>query len=176
VLRRLPMTDREKTVEILALRYQFTVLQRQLGDRRPRLCSEDRAVLAALLVPLSRVVLRQLRLVVSPDTVLRWHRDVVNRRRARASRRRRPGCPRTVVSVRRLVLRLAAENSSWGYRRIHGELALLGVTVVPSTISGMRCARTSSTTTCTVPIDRSLRRHRCEPSSSPLVLTRSNVS
>jgi putative transposase len=60
---------------------------------------------------------------------------VVKRRHARASQRRRPGRPHTVASVRRLVLRLAAENSSWGYRRIHGELALLGVTVAPSTVS-----------------------------------------
>ena len=53
VLRLLPMTDRDKDVEILALRHQLTVLQRQLGDQRPRLRPEDRAFLAALLVPLS---------------------------------------------------------------------------------------------------------------------------
>src|SRR6185312_489687 len=88
----------------------------------------------ALLAPLDRATLRRLRLLVSPDTVLRWHRDLVKRRHARASRRRKPGRPRTVASVRRLVLRMAAENSSWGYRRIHGELALLGVTVAASTV------------------------------------------
>jgi hypothetical protein len=75
-LRLLRMTDREKDVEILALRHQLTVLHRQLGDRRPRLRPEDRALLAALLVPLSRATLRRLRLLVSPDTVLRWHRDL----------------------------------------------------------------------------------------------------
>ncbi|MDX8056195.1 integrase core domain-containing protein [Lentzea sp. BCCO 10_0798] len=133
-LRLLPLTDREKDVEILALRHQLTVLQRQLGDRRPQLRPEDRAFLAALLTPLARATLRRLRLLVSPDTVLRWHRDLVKRRHAQASRRRRRGRPRTVASIRRLVLRLAAENSSWGYRRIHGELALLGVTVAPSTV------------------------------------------
>jgi transposase InsO family protein len=133
-LRLLPMTDREKDVEILALRHQLTVLQRQLGDQRPQLRPEDRAFLAALLTPLARATLRRLRLLVSPDTVLRWHRDMVKRRHARASRRRRPGRPRTIASIHRLVLRLAAENSSWGYRRIHGELALLGVTVAASTV------------------------------------------
>ncbi|WP_313888343.1 helix-turn-helix domain-containing protein [Lentzea alba] len=58
----------------------------------------------------------------------------MKRRHAQTSRRRRPGRPRTVASVRRLVLRLADENSSWGYRRIHGELALFGVTIAPSTV------------------------------------------
>ena len=133
-LRLVRMTDREKDVEILALRHQLTVLQRQLGDQRPRLRPEDRALLAALLAPLARVTLRRLRLLVSPNTVLRWHRDLVKRRHARASKRRRPGRPRTVASIRRLILRLAAENPSWGYRRIHGELTLLGITIAPSTV------------------------------------------
>ncbi|TCO61888.1 integrase core domain-containing protein [Actinocrispum wychmicini] len=134
MLRLLPMTDREKDVEILALRHQLAVLQRQLGDRRPRLWPEDRALLAALLVPLGRAALRRLRLLVSPDTVLRWHRNLVKRRHVRASMSRGPGRPRTVASIRRLVLRLAAENPSWGYRRIHGELALLGISIAPSTV------------------------------------------
>jgi transposase InsO family protein len=134
VLRLLLMTDREKDVEILALRHQLTVLQRQLGDRRPTLRPEDRAFLAALLAPLARATLRRLRLLVSPDTVLRWHRDLVKHRHARASMNRGPGRPRTVASIRRLVLRLVVENPSWGYRRIHGELALLGITIAPSTV------------------------------------------
>ncbi|RAG86173.1 integrase [Streptacidiphilus pinicola] len=133
-LRLLPMGDREKDVEILALRHQLSVLHRQLGDERPRFRAEDRAFLAALLSGLPRQTLRQLRLLVSPDTVLRWHRDLLRGRHARASARRCPGRPRTVVSVRRLVLRLARENPSWGYRRIHGELAVLGIWVAPSTV------------------------------------------
>jgi transposase len=133
-LRLLRMTDRETDVEILALRHQLTVLHRQLGDQCPRLRPEDRALLAALLVPLARVTLRRLRLLVSPDTVLRWHRDLAKRRHARASKRRRPGRPCTVASIRPFVLRLATENPSWGYRRIHGELALLGITVAASTV------------------------------------------
>jgi hypothetical protein len=76
-LRLLPLTDREKDVEILALRHQLTVLQRQLGDRRPQLRPEGRAFLAALLTPLARATLRRLRMMVGPDTVLRWHRDLV---------------------------------------------------------------------------------------------------
>jgi hypothetical protein len=59
-LRLLPLTDREKDVEILALRHQLTVVQRQLGDRRPQLRPEDRAFLATLLTPLARPTLRRL--------------------------------------------------------------------------------------------------------------------
>ncbi|MGW7538595.1 hypothetical protein [Amycolatopsis sp. NPDC054798] len=73
VLRLLSMTDRERDVEILALRHRLTILQRQLGGQRPRLRPEDRIFLSMLPVPLPRAVLRRLRLVVSPDTVLRWH-------------------------------------------------------------------------------------------------------
>ncbi|WP_211353098.1 hypothetical protein [Kutzneria buriramensis] len=66
--------------------------------------------------------------------MLRWHRDLMKRRHARASGRRGPRRPRTLASIRRLVLRLATENPVWGYRRIHGELALLGITIAPSTV------------------------------------------
>jgi transposase len=78
--------------------------------------------------------LRQLHLIVSPDTVLRWHRDLLHRHHAMASRPKRPGRPPTVRSIKRLVLRLANENASWGYRRVHGELAVLGIKVAPSTV------------------------------------------
>jgi putative transposase len=70
--------------ETLALRHQITVLHRQLGDdTRVRLAPKDRAFLAALLTSLPRDLLRRLRLVVRPDTVLRWHRDLMKRRHAR---------------------------------------------------------------------------------------------
>ncbi|MFD8382345.1 hypothetical protein ACFV2X_28155 [Streptomyces sp. NPDC059679] len=71
-------------------------------------------------------VLRQLRLLVRPDTVLRWHRNLVARRHAASCQPECPGRPRTVRSIRVLVLRLAKENPSWGYRRLHGELLVLG--------------------------------------------------
>ncbi|MFB9932199.1 hypothetical protein ACFORO_21495 [Amycolatopsis halotolerans] len=132
VLRLLSMTDRERDVEIFALRRQLTILQRQFGGQRQRLRPEDRMFLLMLLVPLSRAVLRRLRLVASSDTVLRWHRDLVKHRHSRSSVNRGPERPRTLASIRRLVLRLAVENPVWGYRRIHGELALLGIKVAPS--------------------------------------------
>ena len=114
LLRLLPMSNRDKDAEILALRHQLSVLQRQLGPGRVRFTPADRALPAALLHRLPRKVLGRLHLVVRPDTVLRWHRDVVVRRHARRSRPRRPGRPRTVRSIRVLVLRLVRENPGWG--------------------------------------------------------------
>ncbi|MHC3456195.1 transposase family protein, partial [Streptomyces prasinus] len=134
VLRLLPMSDRDMETEILALRHQITVLERQLGGEKVRFSPNDRAFLAALLHRLPSQVLRRIRLVVRPDTVLRRHRDLVARRHAARSRPKRPGRPRTVRSIRLPVLRLARENSTWGYRRIHGELLVLGVTVAASTV------------------------------------------
>jgi transposase len=134
MLRLLPMSDRDKDAEILALRHQITVLQRQLGKERPRFYPSDRAFLAALLHRLPRDVLHRLRLLVRPDTVLRWHRDLLARRHAARSRPKRPGRPRTMHSTRALVLRLARENPSWGYRRLHGELLVLGIKVAASTV------------------------------------------
>ena len=134
VLRWLPMSDRDKDSEILALRHQLAVIRRQLGSNRARFAPEDRVFLAALLKPLPRGSLRRLHLIVSPDTVLRWHRDLMRRRHASTCRPRRTGRPRTVASIRRLVLRLVRENPSWGYRRVHGEQATLGIKVAASTI------------------------------------------
>ena len=133
-LRLLPMSDREKDAEILALRHQIKILQRQLGGQRVRFERADRVLLAVLLGAVPRTTLRRLQLVMSPDPVVRWHRDLLNRHHAACSRPKRPGRPRTVVSIRRLVLRLARETGTWGYRRIHGELALLGISIAASTV------------------------------------------
>ena len=133
MLRLLSMSDQDRVVEILALRHQITVLERQLGGERVRFTPIDRAFLAALLHRLPRDVLRRLRLLVRPDTVLHRHRDLVARRHADQSRPKRPGRSRTVRPVRALVLRLARENPGRGYRRVHGELLVLGVKVAAST-------------------------------------------
>jgi transposase len=135
LIRLLPMSDRAKDLEILTLRHQLAVLQRQVD--KPQLTWPDRALLAALLHRLPRARLRKLHLIVSPDTVLRWHRDLLRRRHAKASRPKSPGRPRTVRSIRALVLRLVRENPEWGYRRVHGELAALGIKVAASTVWGI---------------------------------------
>jgi putative transposase len=126
------MSNTDKDIEILALPHQLAVLQRRVD--KPRLTLSDRAFLAALLHTIPRPTLRQLHLIISPDTILRWHRDLLRRRHASASRPTRRGRPPTVRSIRAVVLRLAHENPSWGYRRIHGELATLAIKVAPSTV------------------------------------------
>jgi transposase InsO family protein len=73
-------------------------------------------------------------LLVTPDTILRWHRDIVRRRWAARSMRGKTGRPAARRNISALVLRLARENPRWGYRRIHGELAGLGVKVAASTV------------------------------------------
>ena len=105
MLRLLPMSDHAKDAEILALRHQVMVLERHLGTQKVRFDPSDRAFLAALLHRLPTHVLRGLRLLVRPDTVLRWHRDLIARHHAAASRPQRPGRPRTLRSIRGLVLR-----------------------------------------------------------------------
>jgi putative transposase len=117
-----------KTAEILILRHQLAVLQRR-QPRRPTLTWADRALLAALLGVIPKACRHGLRLLVTPDTILRWHRDIVRRRWAARSMRGRTGRPATRRTVRALVLRLARENPEWGYPRIHGELAGPGVKV-----------------------------------------------
>jgi len=117
-----------KTAEILILRHQLAVLQRQ-QPRRPKLNRADRALLAALLSVIPKARRHGLRLLVTPDTILRWHRDIVRRRWAARSMRGKTGRPATHRNIRALVLRLARENPGWGDRRIHGELAGLGVRV-----------------------------------------------
>jgi transposase len=74
-----------------------------------------------------------LRLLVTPDTILRWHRDIVRRRWAARSMPGKTDRPATRQNIKALVLRLARESPEWGYRRIHGELAGLGVKVAAST-------------------------------------------
>ena len=110
LLRLLAAGNRDKEIEILALRHQIGVLERQLGKARPRLSPADRMFPAALLHRLPRDVLGRFRLLVRPETLLRWHRDILARRHAAMSRPRQPGRPRTVCSIRVLVLRLAREN------------------------------------------------------------------
>jgi putative transposase len=123
-------SDRAKHAEVLILRHQVAVLQRQV--KTPRLSWADRAVLAALARLLPGSQLRQMRLIVSPRTLMRWHAGLVRRRWA--CPRRVLGRPRTAPAIRALALEMARDNPRWGYRRIHGELTGLGFKLAPSTV------------------------------------------
>jgi hypothetical protein len=125
--------DTRRTAEILILRHQLAVLQRR-QPCRPKLNRADRALLAILLGVIPKARRHGLRLLVTPDTILRWHRDIVRRRWAAKSTRGKSGRPATRRNIKTLVLRLARENPEWGYRRIHGELAGLGVKIAHSTV------------------------------------------
>jgi len=116
-----------KDVELLVLRHQLAVLGRQ--QKRTALRPADRAFLAAL----ARVLPQRRRhgLIVTPQTLLRWLRELVRRKWAQP--RRSPGRPTVDLQVRQLVLRFARENPRWGYSRIAGELLKLGLRVSPST-------------------------------------------
>ena len=123
-----------KDAEILMLRHQLSIALREQPRAHSRLTWPDRAWLALLAGTLPIERLSAMRLIVTPGTILRWHRDIVRRRWARRSRHGPSGRPPVRRNVRSVVLRLARENESWGYRRIHGELAGLGITVAASTV------------------------------------------
>jgi transposase len=126
----LARSNRAKDAEILILRHQLTVLER--GVKTPKLSWADRAILSALARMLPKDHLRHLQLIVSPRTLLRWHANLVRQRWAYP--RRTPGRPRTAQPIRALVLEMAKDNPSWGYRRIHGELTGLEYKLAPSTV------------------------------------------
>ena len=118
-------------VEILVLRHQLKVLQRQVKGR-PRYRSADRALLAALSRVLARA--RWGAFLVKPETLLRWHREASRRRWRRWRAQRREGRPPLPEETVELIVRLATENRSWGCVRVQDELAKLGIRVGATTV------------------------------------------
>jgi putative transposase len=119
---------RSKEMEILVLRHELAILRRQTS--RPRLTRADRALLASL----SRSLARPAWAVfpIKPETLLRWHRQLIARRWTYSHRT--PGRPPLERSLRKLILRLADENPHWGYKRIVGELKGLGIPVSATSV------------------------------------------
>ena len=134
LLRLLPASDRDKVVAILALRPPDHGPGAAAWQGPAAVPAQRPGVPGRLAALPPQDVLGRFRPLVRPDTVLRWHRDLLARRHAARSRPKSPGRPRTVRSIRQLVLRLARENPSWGYRRIHGEPLVLGIKVAASTV------------------------------------------
>ena len=119
----------DNEIELLVLRHQLAVLRRQ--TERPRLCRRDRLFMAAMSSLLPRV--RWSSFLVSPQTLLRWHRELV-RRKWTCRRGSIGGRPPLDREVRELILRMARENPRWGCPRIKGELAKLGISASASSI------------------------------------------
>jgi putative transposase len=119
--------DRSKDAEILVLRHQLAVLRRQAPH--PRFDDTDRTLMSALARAVDRT--RWSAFIVKPATILAWHRRLVAKHWTYPHR---PGRPSTIDETRRLICRLARENPTWGYRRIHGELTRLGVHIAASTV------------------------------------------
>ena len=121
-------SGRSKDLEIIVLRHQLGVLRRQVD--RPEITDADRSLLGAIAAALPRP--SRAGWLVTPDTLLRWHRRRIAGHWTQPQRP--PGRPSTSAKLRGLALRLAAENPTWGYRRIHGELAGLGHRLAASTV------------------------------------------
>ncbi|MHB1519603.1 MAG: hypothetical protein ACYCYQ_15205, partial [Acidimicrobiales bacterium] len=128
LIRLVGRSDMDLAIEVVMLRHEVAVLRRQV--HRPALEPADRAVLTGLARLLSRDRLGSL--FVQPATLLRWHRALVTKRWTYPHRP--PGRPGIAKGTTALVLQLAKENPTWGYRRIHGELATMGIVIAPSSV------------------------------------------
>src|SRR3989454_6083218 len=118
------------------LREENRVLRDQLGGRRVRLNDDQRRRLAAKAKGLGRRLLAEVATIVTPETLLAWHRKLIAHRYD-GTAQRGPGRPRTAADIEKWVVRLAEENRDWGYRRIQGGLSNLGHEIVRGTIAGI---------------------------------------
>ena len=116
------------------LQAENRVLREQLGSRRLRFTDDQRIRLAAKAKQLGRRALREIGTIVSPDTLLAWHRHLIARKYD-GHHRRGPGRPPASAEIRELVVRMAIENRDWGYTRIQGALANLGHDVGRGTVA-----------------------------------------
>jgi putative transposase len=116
------------------LREENRVLREQLGGRRVRLNDDQRRRLAAKAKGLGRKLLAEVATIVTPETLLAWHRKLIARKYD-GSGQRGPGRPRTAREIEAVVVRMAEENRDWGYRRIQGALSNLGHQLARSTIA-----------------------------------------
>jgi transposase InsO family protein len=123
--------DRREREAVAYLIEENRLLRRQLGTRRLRLTDDDRRRLAARAYRVGRTALREIATIATPDTLLRWHRQLIARKWTYASQ---PGRRGILLEIRRLAARMAEENPTWGYTRIQGALKNVGHRVGRSTI------------------------------------------
>jgi len=118
------------------LKEENRVLREQLGSKRIRLTDDQRRRLAVLGKALGRKVLNEVCSIVTPDTIIRWHRKLIANKYD-GSKVRKPGRPRVMQEIRKLVVRIATENRLWGYERIEGEISKLGHRVARTTVANI---------------------------------------
>jgi transposase InsO family protein len=137
--------QRHQQQVITYLQEENRVLKAHLGGRRLRLTDTERRRLAALAHPLGRQRLKEIAAIATPDTLLRWYQRLIAQKFDGSTQRRQLGRPRVAEEVEQLVVRMAEENATWGYRRIQGALANLGHAIDAITVRNI------------------LRRHHMEP-------------
>jgi putative transposase len=119
---------------ITYLREENRVLKAQLGGRRLRLTETERRRLATLAHPLGRQRLKEVTTLATPETLLRWYHRLMAQKFDGSWHRRPPGRPRVIEEIEQLVVQMAEENATWGYRRIQGALANLGQSIDAITV------------------------------------------
>src|SRR5438128_4632861 len=137
--------QRHQQQVIAYLQEENRVLKAQLGPQRLRLTDTERRHLAALAYPLGRTRLKEMATLATPDTLLRWYKRLIAHKCDGSTHRTQLGRPPVAEEIEQLVIRMAEENATWGYRRIQGALANLGHTIDKLTVRNI------------------LRRHHLEP-------------
>ena len=129
--------QREQQAAIVYLLEENKVLKSRLRGRKLRFTDDERRRLVVKSKTLGRKLLSEVAGIVTPDTLLAWHRKLIARKWDYSARRKQLGRPRVMVEIPELVLRLAQENPRWGYTRIRGAISNLGHTVARSTIANI---------------------------------------
>src|ERR1700682_3604213 len=127
--------DHQRAIEYLMA--ENRVLKKKLGKKRIPLTDDDRRVLAVKGKLLGRRLLEHVATIVTPDTILRWHRELIAEKWDHSDKRKPPGRPAVAKEIEELVLRFAKENPEWGYDRIQSALANLGHEISDATVGNL---------------------------------------
>jgi putative transposase len=127
--------EQEKQIEYLQVESQ--ILREKIGGNRVLLTDDQRRRLAVKGKALGRRQLEEVTIIAQADTVLRWHRELIEKPEQRSNSRRAAGRPRIDQEVAGLVLRMARENESWGYKRIQGQLSNVGFRIGKSSVANI---------------------------------------
>jgi len=128
----------ERQTEIIEFQNaQIDALLKKLGKKRILLTDDQRRILAVKGKSIGRKALRELTTIVTPDTILRWHRELVAKKWDHSEKRKSVGRPRIRQVIVDLVIRFAKENPEWGFDRIQGALKNLGYYISDTTVGNI---------------------------------------